>query len=165
MLFWPRPSERLSSVDFTGFTLRGLAREEAFSAVAEWQAKQGDMVRGRSRCSTIRSNPFQFPCSRMNGAWLGRERCIVTGPCWRDGGPPVPPAAAEQYSEYVSTERRWRLIRRTAAWPRMDGRISQTGRWRDERRGEWVREGHQIQMKTEINKVHYRHPPLAFNWN
>lgn len=44
----------------------------------------------------------------------------------------------------------------------MDGRISQTGRWRDERRGEWVREGHQIQMKTEINKVHYRHPPAGF---
>lgn len=40
----------------------------------------------------------------------------------------------------------------------MDGRISQTGRCGDERRGEWVREGHQIQMKTVINKVHYRHP-------
>lgn len=36
-----------------------------------------------------------------------------------------------------------------------DGEVERCG---DERRGEWVREGHQIQMKTVINKVHYRHP-------
>lgn len=41
MLFWPRPSERLSSVDFTGFTARGLVRGEGASVAAEWQAKRG----------------------------------------------------------------------------------------------------------------------------
>lgn len=83
MLFWPWPSERLSLVDFMGLWHWGSVREEVLSTAAGWQR---DMVWGRSRCGTIRSNPFQLPCSRMSGAWLGSECCLVTGPCWRDGG-------------------------------------------------------------------------------
>jgi len=100
MLFWPQPSERLSSVDFTGFwgTWEGEGRQHGRRGA--WGGGGGIWWRRRSRCGSIRSNPFQLPGSPIGwgggwrrmaagggGAWLGRQRRrLVTGPRWRDGG-------------------------------------------------------------------------------
>lgn len=103
MLFWPRPSERLSLVDFVGFTARGLAEGRGGSARRRRRRSgtqsTGIWVEGRSRCSTIRSNPFQLPL-------LPNE----PGPTWQ-GAPP---------RNWATPERRrptWAArSRRTAAW-------------------------------------------------
>lgn len=138
MLFWPRPSERLSSVDFTGFTVRGLG--EGRSALS------GGRMAGEAGGSGARAKQVQHNTVKPIPAPLFPDERGLT---WQ-GAPPCNWAMLERWRPTCATR-----SGRTIVWicqhemsvkshqkdgsVTADRRVDESGgemeRWRDKRRG------------------------------
>lgn len=163
MLFWPRPSERLSSVDFTGFTVQGLG--EGRSALC------GSRMAGEAGGSGARAKQVQHNTVKPIPAPLFPDERGLT---WQ-GVPPCNWAMLERWRPTCATRSGRTIVwicqhemsvksHQTEGSVTADRRVDESGgemeRWRDKRggRGGGVRERHWLsKWKTVINKVHYWH--------
>lgn len=77
MLFWPRPSEQLSLVDFVGFTARGGGSPRGDVLCAEWRAEQRDMVGGAKQVqhNTVKPIPAPLLPDERGLTWQGAPPC------------------------------------------------------------------------------------------